>query len=570
MSTEKIVKSEVRFSWHLPKNDYRPDLHYIREDVTYADGFVKPNIRLVKDYERPVWVTTQAFRDHKDKKEYEYIDRLNIIRTTQSDMTSSVAKLLGQGHLANNPKAVKDSPYVYGLDVTSTSLIKLASLKRNNYTHSPSTVATFDIETQIGHNGEILMATIAMKGKTHTAIMKSFLPGIPDPEARIKKAFKYYLPQYEDLDTMFSFHDDEISMLRHIFRIANEWAPVFLAIWNMDFDIPKVLERIKAKNGNQAEIICDPNIPAYARTCRYRQGPSKKTTQSGKVTPIHPALRWHTLTASSTFYVIDAMCVYRQLRMADAALPSYSLDYVLTNVLGTGKLNFKEADGYGGAKWHTFMQEKYPIEYIVYNIYDCLSMLELEQKTGDLSKSLPFFAEITDFQKFNSQVRKVTDAAFLFGLEHNRVIGTVGNVDYDEAEEVELPEEEDLLDESGEYDPEKFKTLDLRDWIQLLPQNQLLKGGLKCLEDYPDVVTNVRGITCDLDATSSYPSCTLVGNVSKETCVDELIEIEGIRENVFREQNLSICLGGVNTLEYFNKMFSLPTLEEVDKLLEEM
>jgi hypothetical protein len=60
----------------------------------------------------------------------------------------------------------------------------------------------------------------------------------------------------------------------------------------------------------------------------------------------------------------------------------------------------------------------------------------------------------------------------------------------------------------------------------------------------------------------------MVANVSKETCVNELISIEGVSEETFREQNLSMCLGGVNTLDYFERMFGLPSLQEVDRILE--
>lgn len=252
--------------------------------------------------------------------------------------------------------------------------------------------------------------------------------------------------------------------------------------------------------------------------------------------------------------------------MAKQEEQSYSLDAILRKEEIGAKLKFKEADHLSGEKWHVFMQANYPVEYIIYNFYDCLGMLELDEKIKDLKSSLPSFAAITDFMKFNSNPKKIVDALFLFGLERDRVIGTVPKQARPEEElEAEGIETDDEEDEEDEYDVKKYNTLDLKGWIQLLPQNLLLAEGLKCLEEYPDVVTNMRGVVCDQDATAAYPSCTQVANVSKETCVNEIIKIEGVREDVFREMNLSICLGNANMLEYFTVLFDMPTIFEMEE-----
>ena len=564
--SKEIVKKEVRFSWHIPKNDQRDDLHYIREDHTLEDGSVVPHTYLTKDFKRPVYVSKTNFRNYKEKREFEEKDKLNMQLTTQSDINRTVANMLGQPHLASQPDKVKASPYVYGYDITSTSFIKLMSLNKNNFIQSTCTVAVFDIETDIDDN-HIKMATVTYGNKSYTSILSSYLKNISDVDYRVKKAIEKYLPKYVNLEFTIKEHGNEVDLLKDIFRVCNEWAPVFLAVWNMDFDIPRCLDRLKYFNVNPIDVICDKTVPRWARVCRYKQGLKKKITASGVVKPINPSLQWHTLICTSKFYVIDAMCVYRQLRMAKAEKTSYSLDYILQDELGSRKLKFEEANEYKGAKWHIFMQENYPIEYIVYNIYDCLGVLELDAKNKDLSNVLLSFAGISDLQKFNSQVRKVSDAVFLFGLEKNLIIGTVGkNKEEVKAEEDEI--DDSLLGESE--DEEIYKTLDLKGWIQLLPQNLLLHDGLKCLEEYPDVVTNIRGVTVDLDCSSAYPSCTLSANVSKATCVNELISIEGITEEVFRTQNLGVCLGGANTIEYATVMFGMPSLDEIDKYIDQL
>lgn len=569
MSEKEILKRETRFVFHLPKNDYRDaDYHYVKEQVTFKDNTTEPRAFFIKDYKKRIWCTANNKRNHKEKKEFEDADNLISRMTTESDLARTAAGLLGKPHLANNPASIKDEPYIYGYDIPSTSLIKYASLKRNNFVQSFYSVAVLDIETDPKTDIPI-MVTVTMEGKAHCVVISDFLRKVLKPHEKVRSCIDHYLPKYKNLDYKLEIVDDIVDGLKSIFKTANEWAPDFLAVWNVDFDMTRILGVLKLRGVNPIDVICDQSIPRSLRVCRYKQGMTKRVTASGVVKPINPSLQWHSLICTAKFYVIDAMCVYRQLRMAKAEEPSYSLDAILNKKLGTRKLSFEAADKYRGLEWHLFMQANYPVEYIVYNLYDCLGVEELQAKTKDLKSSLPSFAGITDFMKFNSQSTKLRDALFLFGIERNRVIGTAGSVVNDDisTELTDLDDDDDSDDEEESLDPSKYKTLPLKGWIQLLPQNRLIPNGLRCLEDYPNVQTSFRGITCDFDAKSSYPSCIQVGNVSKETCINEVISIDGLSEEKFRELNLSVCLGNANMLEYLQDMCGLPTLEELDELI---
>lgn len=557
--SKQITKREVRFAVHLPRTEYREDAHYVKEHRTYSDGTEEPHTYLVKDFKRPIWVTKKAAQNHKEKKEFELLENLNVQNTTQSDLNRTVANLLDAPHLANKPAMLKESPYVYGYDQTSTSIIKLKSLTRNDNIQSSYSVAAFDIETNV-HTKEILMATITYKGKSHTALMKSFIPGISDVLGSVRRGIAHYLPNYKDLGVSINVFESEVDLLKDVFKVANDWGPDFLAIWNMDFDISVIMERLEKYKVNPIDIICDTSIPRNYRYCRYKRGITKKVTASGVVKPINPSLQWHSLISTTKFYVIDSMCVYRQLRMAKQEMPSYSLDYILGHELGTSKLKFEKADAYKGEKWHIFMQERFPIEYIVYNIYDCLAMLELDDKVKDLTSSLPSFAAMTDFGRFNSNPKKIVDALFVFGLERGKVVGTVGKTE-ETVETIDEGDEEEL----DELDVKNNKTLGLDGWIQMLQQNLLLEDGLCIFEDFPDLKTNIRGLTFDSDCSSAYPSATLVANVSKETTNSEVITVHGMEERLFREMNLSVCLGPANMLEYNSVMFGLPPIDQMDQ-----
>lgn len=577
--TKEVVRRETRFAVHLPKTDYRDDAHYVREQIYYNDGTQEPRSFLVKGFERPIWVTKKAHQNHKDKKEFEYRDKLHERKCTQSEINRVVAGMLGEPHLANQPNELKSNPYIYGYDQTSTSLIKLQSLKKNNFLQSPYTVSAFDIETSM-ENGEVIIATIVYEYRVHVNVLASFVDRFKNVTEKVKAAVAKYLPEYSDkLDIQLSIHDKEVDLLKAVFKTANDWGPDFLAIWNINYDVKYIFGRLKLHNVNPTDVICDQNVPRQYRFCRYKEGITKKETASGTHKPINPSLQWHVLTSTSRFYVIDAMCVYRQIRMAKQEEVNYKLDTILEKVLGRGKLKFAEADEYKEGKWHIFMQANYQIEYIVYNIWDCLGMIELDKKTKDLCSSFPSGAQMTDFAKFNSNPKKIVDALFLFGLERGQVVGTVGKIKKSEEESIvegiqadDLFEDDDgelVEEDTREERVEDFQGLGLKGWIQLLPQNQLMNEGLKILEDFPEVVTNARGMTWDVDATAAYPTCTMIGNVSKRTCVNEVINIEGILPDVFKEQNLSVCLGATNMLDYGSTMLGLLSMDQVDSYLED-
>ena len=571
---KRIIKEEVRFAWHLPKNKFRDDdYHYVKYAITYEDGIIEPQVRLIKNFQRPIFITKESYRNHKEKKEFEIRDKLLMLKCTESDKDITVAQALGKPYLANNIDELKNSPYVYAYDITSTSLIKYITLRKNNFISTPYSIATFDIEINPKTN-EIIIASLAFKNKIYVSVLQKFVKNIGVLETRLKTSFSTLLPNHSDYSIELEICDSELNIIEKIFEKANNWAPDFLAIWNMNFDIPIILNRIKYYNKNPIDYLCDKSISREFRVCKYKQGITKKITASGIVKPINPSLQWHTLILTAKFYVIDAMCVYRQLRMAKQEESSYSLDAILKKELNTSKLKFEQAKEYNGIAWHLFMQENYPVEYIVYNMYDVISMIDLDNKIKDLTSTLPSFTGITDFSKFNSNPKKIVDALFIFGLERNKIIGTVEKINKKE-EEISNPELEEIINEDTEeeienkYNVNKYKTLSLKNWIQLLPQDHLLhSSGLKIFNDYKNIITFIRGMVVDLDCISSYPSCTLAANVSKETTVTELIEIENIKENIFREMNLSIPMGATNMLEYCNVMFNLPNLLELHNILE--
>ena len=466
---EEVLSREAKFVVHVPTKDANtPDVHLVKEFTTFKDGTTSKTIRIVKDYKRSYWTTKKSKRNHEQKKEYENLDNLLEHKCTQSDLRMNVARALDKPWSREQYKALANSPYLYGSDIPAASMIKRHYSKVYPCNMSPYEVCAFDTETDVLYGtGDVIIATTAYKNNVLVVLNKSFVSGLANPLDQIQVAVRKHIGEQiekDSLNIIYHLAEDTIDILKISFKYIHEWKPDFVAIWNINFDIPKILEMCAKYEVDPRDILCDPSIPREFQICKYKEGPAKQTTASGKAKPINPANRWHTLTLSASFYVIDAMCVYRRIRLSDAELPSYSLDSILRREEIPEKLKIPEVAHLKELKFHVEMQSKYKAEYIAYAIWDVYSMLLLDRKTKDLEFTLPSSAGNTDFGKFNSLPTRITDAFFYYALEEkNFVIGTVG-----ETKRIEAVSGEEVADFDGSEDEEEVvedEILSLRSWI---------------------------------------------------------------------------------------------------------
>ena len=529
-------------------------------------------MRLVKNFTRPVFFTRPNLRTHKEKREFEKVENLIRVDCRQSELKKTVARMVGKPWSHESLRELCGSPYVYAADIPSTLVLKKAFYTDKYPTlNTPRSVAMFDTETDmIDGIGDIIVTSACFGNEAFLGVQKRKIEGYDNPVAYFDKACDKFLKKYieeRNLKITFYIADDEITLLKETFKKIHSWRPDFLAIWNMNFDVPKILTACERACVDPADILCDPNIPAIHRICKYREGPTKKVTASGKQMPIKPANQWHTLELTASFYVIDAMCVYRRIR-GGAELPSYSLDSILALELkGMTKLRIPEAEKYKKGKWHKFMQERMIFEYLAYGLFDSYSMLLLDEKTKDLSRTLPYLCEATSFHDYSSQTKRLRDNFYLFATENlGMILASLGPKKKEKKEVVvsfddEVIGEEEILEEEGADDT----TLDRRNWVVTLRAFMTVLGQPLILED-PKLCTLIRAFVYDSDVVSSYPNCTLVGNVSKQTTRKEIIRIGNVPEVVFRMQNLNFVFGVTNALEYSQVMLGLPQFDEIDQM----
>lgn len=564
-----IVGKECKFAVHIAsRHPDQPDLHLIKERLHFSDGSTRPSVKIIENYKRPFYITKKTYRNHKDKKECEDINKLDCYQCTQSELRYRLARALDRGGSRESIKELSINPYVYGTDISSTSHIKHAYRQQYPDFQSAYDLAIFDTETDVLHGtNDVIMASAVFKNKVFLGIRNDVIAGIANPKERILQKYNHYLKEYVDkldLELEVCFFDTSFDVVKGCFKKFHEWQPDIVAIWNLDFDIPKVVEMCRKAGIAPENLFSDPSVPVDRRHFRYKEGQRKLITASGKFKPIPPSAQWHTVDTPAGFYLLDAMCVYRLLRLAKQEERSYALDAILRKELNITKLKFKEAEKYEGLRWHQYMQQQHILEYSVYNIFDSLSMMELDKKTKDLSFTLPAFAGITDFSNFRSQPKRITDSIYFYLFDKGFILAATGTRFQPvlENDPLLLDEETDTINDEDDNDDESEETqttLDLRNWILTLPATLVASNGMQCIEEDERLRTNIRSHVFDSDVEGAYPTAVVVGNVSKATTVREIITINGVDEMLFRAQNINCLSGATNAVEYCTAMFNLPT-----------
>ena len=432
MTDKTIVARECRHVSYSKSYESNDDLHVMKEILHFSDGTVAPNLRLLKNYKRPYWLVQKGQRTFKDKKEYIEESRCIKYESTQSELITRIATSLGKPWFEGGLRKLCRDPYVYGSDILSTAIIKKQYQLKYPDKNTYSSVAVFDTETDMVYEtGEIIMSTLSFKDKVLTVINKSFLSGQSDVKNRLNNLLTKYIGGYvtkRNIKWEVLLVDNAGEIVREIFKKAHEWQPDFIAIWNMSFDIPKCIEALKKYGIDPRTVFNDPSIPDEYKIFKWDAGQAVKVTASGKQMSKNYYEIWTSVKCHSSFYFIDAMCLYYQIRsQSESKEQSYSLNSILDKHLGIRKLNFAEAEHLDKSEWHQFMQEKYPLEYVIYNVFDCVSMEELDEKTLDIALTMPMSAGCSEYTYFNSQPKRLADNMHWYCLDNKYVYGTTSD-----------------------------------------------------------------------------------------------------------------------------------------------
>lgn len=492
--TNDIIGYEYKFSTYCESHDRKSDLHVIKEYVYTKDGQRKPNIRLEYDYVRDFWITREGFRNHNDKKEAEEITKLQKFSSTQSRLNDAISRALYHRPAINTTfKQLAKSQYLYGCDIKTSSLIKTDYESQfEKFIFPKSSVAALDIETDVVNGtDEVILITLSYGHRLITAINRSYLENTTTNIGLLHEFVEKQCKELYDkrgIKPEYVFCNTPGECCATVIKRAHDWKPDFISIWNMDFDVPKIIETLEKENYSLKDVFSDPAVPPQYRHFEYVRGTAQKVTQDGSITPLHWADRWHVVDTPSSFYFVDAGCLYKRLRTAKGMEPSYALDYMLNKYLGEGKLHVdllptgqaiengvpRKRKQITGLIWHKLMQTYQKIAYVIYNQFDCIRLEQFDEhpKIQDISSSFTALCGISDFSNFTSNPRRIVDDLHFFYQQHGKIIATTGSNMKDEKDEL---------------------VVSMKKWIVTLPAFMVDNDtGMSFINDLPSVKSMIR------------------------------------------------------------------------------
>jgi DNA polymerase elongation subunit (family B) len=164
------------------------------------------------------------------------------------------------------------------------------------------------------------------------------------------------------------FYDEEIQLIKDIFTLINICKPDFLLAWNMSFDIPYIIERIKVLGYDPAEIMCPPEVKTKIAKYYIDIRNKNKAEQRGDFFTI----------AGYTVY-LDQLVHFASRRKGQSAFDNHKLDYIGEIVAKVGKLDYGDITHDLGKLPYL----NYKV-FVFYNIMDTIVQHCIENKVNDI------------------------------------------------------------------------------------------------------------------------------------------------------------------------------------------
>lgn len=544
MNIDKENSMLLDIQYVKPKKGKQDYLYLIWKDLNTNEKFMQaieePSIEIY--FEKP------ELRNHLYNKTYEYTDNLNkkhvkyknIIYAIANEMGDLGKQKLQECFNTNNYKSLNEFllyPYVFGADFDVRVWWRYQWYKAfENNRPKKLTKGFMDIEVDIMEsNGNIdpvfcpidLVTLIdADKKQSYTfsligvnyrekdmSTMNSY-----EKEKEIKKRemYKSRLKQqeyvvnnqdelqrkvhemfdesYPGMDYHFYFYKDERKMLVHLFQLINTLKLDFIAIWNIAFDIPFIINRLEALGMEPAEVMCHPDFPV--KQCWF-----KKDTRNFAIKNKND---WFNISSYTIF--IDQMRNYAAIRKGTKELRSTKLTYIAQKELQDEKLDYSE-DG----TIKTLSYNNY-IKYILYNIKDVLLQVGIEERTNDMDTFyISSYKNITPYESVFKQTVKLRNVQYKSYMDIGMVPGINTNaiLNVDVKSKTHDDDEDDDEEEESSFEG------------ALVGNPKLINNfGVKL---FGRKTNNIFKYSIDFDMSSFYPSSNIAMNIDPSTLIFKTI-----------------------------------------------
>ena len=174
----------------------------------------------------------------------------------------------------------------------------------------------------------------------------------------------------DNFDFKFLFYDEdkEINLIKDLFKMIMMYEPDFVMAWNMAFDIPYIIERIKVLGYNPEDIMCDP---------RFSHKVAKYFIDTNNENDLAERGDYAQISMLSVF--ICQMIQFASRRKGQSAFPQFNLDFIGEVVTGVKKYDYSHiTTQLAELPWKNYKT------FVIYNIIDTIVQKCIEAKTGDI------------------------------------------------------------------------------------------------------------------------------------------------------------------------------------------
>jgi len=163
------------------------------------------------------------------------------------------------------------------------------------------------------------------------------------------------------------YFQDELSLIKDFFFMLNEEdRPDVMAFWNISFDLPTIINRLKKLGVEPEDIICPKDFKDF-QMCDFQEDTFHQKDPQDKIDI--------TNVSGYTIY-LDQMLIYANLRKSEGKKDAYTLDFTLKEELKEEKIS------------HEMSIRDFPYQefnrFVLYNAMDVCPMMTLEEKTSDI------------------------------------------------------------------------------------------------------------------------------------------------------------------------------------------
>lgn len=556
---ENALLIDVQYVRPKPKENLSDYLYLVWKDVSTGEKF----LTTVESPTVDIYFEKPEFRNHVLCKRIQLLDNLEKRTVRYKDVIPAIAEDMGPAGM-NYLSRIYDTkdykrlrefnlyPYVFASDYDIRALYRIKWL--NEIDKKPKRIVSkgfLDIEAdslrQKGFanaaNSPVDLVTLidrtTMTSYTFALVNQEFVERNPkflsEKEKRKEEVDRaYYESRHkqekelmenldsfkEELDSLFSehygkidykfyFYSDERKLLVHLFQLINKLKLDFIGIWNISFDIPYILERMKVLGLNPTEIICHPDFKS--KECYFSKDKLNFQVKN-KADYFH-------CSSYTVFY--DQMILYAAIRKGDKDLRTTKLTDIARDEIGDEKLNYEED---GSIKTVAYRNYK---KYVMYNIKDVLLQVGIEDRTTDFDTLyVSSYLNATPYESVFKPTVKLRNFQYISYLKDNSVPGNniniFNNVSRDE------------MNEDNENDSEldaKFEGALVGNPLLNAPFGEYLYGKKS---------NSVFNYSVDMDMSSFYPYTIDTHNIDPTTLYFKVI----VDSNQFKPRGGALVFNG--------------------------